>query len=295
MLRRLPPPLFRLAKWMNRKGIRGGWVLLNSQKRLGLLNDPVLFALGGGINIEVPIARYFFDAVDLLDYEADLMATLKTFIAKLDPPVTLIDGGADMGLFSLKVASLCPAVQRIVAFEPNSDTFSNLQRNLSHLSIPTEAHPKALSDFEGWGELRTSDDDRDHTGKYLAESFTGTIPVTTIDSAVRGPAPNLVVKLDIEGGELRALRGGQRTIASAERVVAVIEAHPTVARRTGVDPVECLRALILARPFRFIVAEDPRVEVSVERPLFEQLAPDRIYNIIGFSAKVPRPELKNQS
>ncbi len=251
---------------------------------MGLLDDPVLFSLGGGISIEVPIARYFFDKVDLLDYEADLMATLRTFIAKLNAPVTLIDGGADMGLFSLKVASQCPAVQRIVAFEPNSDTFSNLQRNLGHLGIATEAHPKALSDFEGWGELRTSADDSDHTGKYLAESPTGTIPVTTMDSAFRGPAADLVVKLDIEGGELRALRGAQHTIAAAERVVVVIEAHPTVARRTGLDPVECLRTLVAVKPFRFIVAEDPSVEVFADRPLFEQLTPDRIYNIIGFSA-----------
>jgi FkbM family methyltransferase len=276
---------------MNRRGIRGSWRLLNSQKKLGLLDEPVVFPLGNGISIEVPIARYFFDAIDLLDYEADTIATLKTFIAKLDAPVTLIDGGADMGLFSLKVASLCPAVQRIVAFEPNSDTFSNLQRNLGHLSIPTEAHPQALSDFEGWGELRASDDDNDHTGKYLAESPTGKVQVTTMDSAFRGPAPNLVVKLDIEGGELSALRGGKHTIASAERVVVVFEAHPTVLRRTGVDPVECLRALSLWRPFRFIVAENPSLEVSPERPLFEQLVPDRHYNIIGFSANVPRPNL----
>jgi hypothetical protein len=119
-----------------------------------------------------------------------------------------------------------------------------------------------------------------HTQYFLQPAVDGPITVTTIDSLADKISENLALKLDLEGGELAALRGASRTISEAANVVVAIEAHPDVTARTGIDPVECLRFLASLRPFRFSVSEtgfplDPAI------PVFEQIAPDQVYNIIA--------------
>ncbi|HEY4365573.1 MAG TPA: FkbM family methyltransferase [Bryobacteraceae bacterium] len=255
--------------------------------RMGMLDRPVDFRLSDSLKILVPIARIPWDEFDVANYETALMEALRGFVAGLPAPVTLIDGGADIGLFSLKMLTLCPGIRRIVAFEPNPDGFVWLQQNLSRLSVATEALPKAVSDFEGQGQLEAPSAEieelagfpMDHTAYFLVPSENGSIPVTTVDALSLPAGGNLILKLDIEGGEKAALKGAERTVREAAQVVVVIEAHPLVTRRIGIDPVECLRLLESWRPFSFIAGETG-AKINTERPIFEQIPPDRIYNII---------------
>ena len=104
--------------------------------------------------------------------------------------------------------------------------------------------------------------------------------MTNIDSLnVRGG--NIAIKLDIEGGELNALKGAVETVTSAHECVITLEAHPMVARRTGQDPVECLRFLTALRPFHFIIAE------TGERPLLSaplvKSGQTDIWNVVGWT------------
>jgi FkbM family methyltransferase len=219
------------------------------------------------------------------------MEALGRHIARLPAPVTLIDGGADIGLFSLKTLIQCPAIRRIIAFEPNPEGFVWLRENLGRLSLSAEAIPKALGDFEGSGKLELPSAEigelaefpLDHAACFLTPSPEGSIPVTTVDSLSLAPGGSLIVKLDVEGGEWAALRGSANAIQSASRVVIVIEAHPLVTRRTGVDPVECLRLLASWRPFSFVAGET-NTQVHINRPVFDQLPPTRVYNLICYEA-----------
>lgn len=63
------------------------------------------------------------------------------------------------------------------------------------------------------------------------------------------------MKIDVEGGELAAIRGAMRTISQSRTVIVALEAHPSVVRRTGVDPVHCLRLLSSFRPFHYYCSE----------------------------------------
>jgi FkbM family methyltransferase len=281
------PLLYKLALYLDRKGVRGSWRLLNALKSLGLLDRPVNFRLSDSMKILVPIARIPWDDFNLAHYESTLMEALGRRIAPLPAPVTLIDGGADIGLFSLRTLMLCPAIRRIIAFEPNPEGFLWLQENLGRLPVSAEAVPKALSDFEGSGRLEAPSSEieelagfpMDHTAYFLVPSPHGSIPVTTVDSLSLPPNGSLILKLDIEGGEWAALRGAIHTIKSASNVVVVIEAHPLVSRRIGIDPVECMRLLASLRHFSF-VASETGVQIDIDRPVFDQLPPTRIYNII---------------
>jgi len=70
----------------------------------GWLDGPVLLYLNPDLAIEIPIGRpdSFWDERDLRDYDGLLFETLPKILGQLRAPVTMVDGGADIGLFSLK-------------------------------------------------------------------------------------------------------------------------------------------------------------------------------------------------
>jgi hypothetical protein len=67
------------------------------------------------------------------------------------------------------------------------------------------------------------------------------------------------------------LHGARETLTAAHRAIVVVEAHPHVALRTGIDPIEPLRFLAGLRAFEFTVSERPDVRLDLKRPFFEQL------------------------
>ena len=252
----------------------------------GWFGTPAFYRLSDTVGIEVPISRYSssWDQEDVDCYEEDLLRSLLQAAERLQAPVILIDAGADIGIFSLKIASRCSSVERIIAFEPNSESYVWLKRNLDRLPYPTVALCKAVSDFEGRGELRfpAYDPASDHAC-YLEQSASGPIEVVTIDSVNSGETPHdLVLKLDLEGGEPAALRGALASIRKARNAIVVLEAHPAVVERIGIDPVESLRVLAATRRFSFLVGETGQ-SISIDRPVFEQISRNRILNIIGIT------------
>ena len=259
-------------------------------RAIGYLNRPVDFPLSDSIKVRVPIARNMYDQTYIDGYEADFFAALGMEIRQLPGPVTLIDVGADIGLFSLKLLTHCSSISKILAFEPNSEGFPWLKFNLSRLpeGIHGQAFPTAIADFQGQGRLGipearfTPDVESNHTQYFLEPFPIGPIAVNTIDALNLPIANSMVLKVDVEGGELPVLRGAARTIASIPNSVVAIEAHPAVARRTGIDPVECLRFLASLRPFRF-VASETNFELQTGKAVFDQIKSDQIYNVIARS------------
>ena len=287
------PLLYRIAKSMERNCIRGGTRLLRVLRHTGYLDRPVDFHLSDSVSIRVPIHRNEYDETDVQNYDSDFITSLATEINKLPPPVTLIDVGADIGLLSLRVLTSCPSISRIVAFEPNGEGFSWLQLNLSRVEgVQNQAVHAAIADFQGRGRLAIPDArfspgvETNHTQFYIEPSPDGPIEVTTIDSLKLSAKESAVIKIDVEGGELAVLRGAVRTISEIPDCLVVFEAHPAVLRRTGIDPVECLRFLASLRPFRFFASEGG-CTLHTAKPVFEQIAPDRVYNLIALPEYSP--------
>lgn len=285
-----PPAVFRLGKYLIRRRVRGGWRLLTLAmawekmlQRFGRLRA-VTFAINDSLKIDVPLGRLPIDAVDLSEYESSFLATLTDCISRLPREIIVIDCGADIGIFSLKTLSTCASIQSIVAFEPNNEGFVWLQRNLGRLPLAVYPRKQAVSDFSGHGRLcRPSGGD--YAAQYLESAPDGPINVTTIDSLSLPPGQNVVLKLDLEGGELAALRGAARTVKAADNIVIAIEAHPEVAKRTCVDPVECLRLLSTWRQFEFVAGETG-TPIKTDRAIFDQLPSVvdkrvKVYNIIA--------------
>ena len=273
------PLMLRVVRTMQRSHVRGASFLMRRLHNLGVLNVVAEYQLGR-VNFSVPLYRLQWDFRDVESYEAKLIDAFCRAVAPLND-VILFDCGADIGTFSSLVSSRTEQIARVVAFEPNSDVYTFLKLNLSNLSRPFEIVPEAVGSFIGWGRLERARYDPSDHARFLVPGD-GPIKVTKIDNMnVRGG--DVAIKLDIEGGELEALRGAVETITSARECVITLEAHPVVAKRTGQDPIECLRFLESLRPFRFIIAEngeDPSQSAAVLR---SGQSVDDVWNIVGWT------------
>jgi FkbM family methyltransferase len=281
------PLTFRIGRKLTHLGVRGGDRLIELARARGWLACSVRYSLSPTVTLDVPLWRRdnCWDRQDLLAYETRVFEILVPELRRWPRPALLIDAGADIGTFSIKLAANPGLVERIVAFEPNAEAFGMLASNLERLPVPATVYNTAVADFAGRGRLQAPPYDPSAHAWFLVADPSGDTPVQPIDQLGLGPGLGVVLKLDLEGGELAALRGATTTLSRAERFLALVEAHPKVARRTASDPMECARLLRSIRPCRIVVAERPEVEVDVDRPFFEAFPPNRVYNIVAWSTR----------
>lgn len=269
----------RLARRMSRSNIRGAGVLTRLLGRLGRLDRIAQYELGS-VKFRVPLSRIAWDFCDVSNYEVKLIETFCRALTKLQEAV-LFDCGADIGTFSVLVGSRTDRIASVIAFEPNADTREFLQWNLSSLGIPSQVVPQAVGNFSGHGRLQSPPENLTDHARFLVPGE-GALEVTKVDQ-LNVREGDVAIKMDIEGGELEALQGAKETITSARECVVALEASPAVAKRTGRDPVECLRFLQSLRPFRFVVAENGR-SPSTSAPVLEK-GQTEIWNIVASTAK----------
>jgi FkbM family methyltransferase len=276
------PLPYLVVKSMFRHNVRGRWRLNTMLKEHGYFNGKVVkFDLKPNYGVYVPLyRREQWDLTDLLEYENGLVDALVGAAKECVGPITMVDCGADIGLMSVKVAARVRQVSRIVALEPSDEAFPVLERTLGDLPVETKGIQIGVSDFTGRGELRSPPYDASHHARYLAQVSEGGFPVTTIDD-LGIKAANVLLKIDVEGGELGVIRGAARTLAGPARAIVSVEAHPKVFARTGIDPIAILREIAAIRPFTFLVAEAGTAKIDLSLPFFDQLPNDgTIYNIV---------------
>jgi FkbM family methyltransferase len=140
---------------------------------------------------------------------------------------SIIDIGANTGIYSLTAAALAPSAQ-IVAFEPVARIAERLAFNASLNGFPITVVCNGVSDHTGRKAIFDTVDGPNYSASLeepLANTTSYMIDVTTIDdflnkSDVRRPVDT--VKIDVEKHEAAALRGMCQTIR-ADRPTILIE------------------------------------------------------------------------
>ena len=144
------------------------------------------------------------------------------------------DIGANIGLYSWCCANVRPDFH-IVSFEPDAKNLACLRRTSAAWNLTAhDIVPRAVAEKVGRTTFFTDEISRaTGTLEPAAEAFNAThygavprgveVETVSLDHLIaEGWAPPLVAKIDVEGAELRVLRGGQRLFAE-HRPILLLE------------------------------------------------------------------------
>lgn len=197
--------------------------ILKLIRRYKLQSLRMLFELAFRDTVRVPVnGKTFYQHKDrsTLYHIVESYPKVQALVASLpdDLSGTVIDGGANCGLFSFMIEQRYPKCKPI-ALEPNEKAHSNLIINLKN---KYRAYRLALSDQNGMA-MFYEDMGSDQTGSLVLSNvpspdpvYSGLVSTKTLDFLTRDDDRIAVVKLDLQGGELAALRGATETLAKTD-------------------------------------------------------------------------------
>jgi FkbM family methyltransferase len=168
-------------------------------------------------------------------YEAKVKAALEGAVRDGD---TVWDIGANVGLYTQMFSEWVGPGGHVVAFEPVPSCYTTLQRATRNCGN-VEALNLGLSDVDAVLPMHLSGDEAGTMHTFVAERGAGAevieLPVHRGDALLGErdlPSPN-VLKIDVEGFELEALRGLAETLASATCRMVLCEVHFAVLEARG--------------------------------------------------------------
>jgi FkbM family methyltransferase len=168
-----------------------------------------------------------------------------------DVDYTLLDCGANYGYWSVLVSSAPFGSHRAIAIEPSSQNFAKLANNAKINGNRFDLMKCAIGAARGTARLSGT--------KHEAFSIAGNradgeeVPVIALDNLiddgkVSGNA-KFLIKLDVEGVEIEAIKGGVRLLQSDS--VVICEEH-------GNDPDHTVSRYILEQTPLKLIVYDPR-------------------------------------
>jgi len=191
----------------------------------------------------------------------------------LEPGMTVIDAGANEGVYSVFAARKVGAEGTLWAFEPSPREMVRLRDNLALNGLTARLFSCALADIAGEAELRLAE--TEHAGHntlggfaYAGVGGAGALRVELQrldDIVAREGLERLdLLKADVEGAELRLFRGAEATLRRF-RPVLLFEASENSLRHQGASRHDLLGYLdgLGYQPWIF----DSRTGLPVEAPV----------------------------
>jgi FkbM family methyltransferase len=196
-------------------------------------------------------------------YECRLLESLVV------PGTTVIDVGANIGLYTLRFARAAGDTGRVYAFEPEPENLRLLAHNLRTNGCGNvTVVPKAVAARTGTARLFLSADNLgDHR---LVDPGDGRpsmpVPTVALDDWFAGHAgPIALVKMDIQGAEIQALAGMGALLERHAETWLAVEYWPAGLRRAGGSGEALLDALEALDRLVFRIDEDRHALVPLDR------------------------------
>jgi len=168
-----------------------------------------------------------------------------------DVDYTLLDCGANYGYWSVLVSSAPFGSHRAIAIEPSSQNFAKLANNARINGNRFEAMKCAIGAARGTARLSGT--------KHEAFSIAGNpadgeeVPIIALDNLIDdgklSANEKFLIKLDVEGVEIEAIKGGARLLQADS--VLICEEH-------GNDPDHTVSRYILEQTPLKLIVYDPR-------------------------------------
>ncbi len=165
---------------------------------------------GKNITLSGPDGDWVIEAVIRAGnfYEIEMLDV----VAALDPRGWILDVGAQIGNHTTFFGSRTNCAG-VISFEPNPHSFTWLEKNISDNGLThVRAVPQAAGAESGTAVLDIPQDSNSGMAR-IGDSQNGvSVEVTTIDDVV-GDLDVALMKIDVEGFEVYALRGAAKTLA----------------------------------------------------------------------------------
>jgi FkbM family methyltransferase len=234
------------------------------------LNDDATFAFPYGDGYWSKLLNRTFSYED----ELDLL-----FRASADVDYTLLDCGANFGYWSVLVSSKPYGSHKAIAIEPSAANFPKLANNARINNNRFQAIKCAIGAARGTARLSGT--------KHEAFSIAGgqkdgeEVPVIALDNlfddGMISPGGKFLIKLDVEGVEIDAIKGGERLLG--EDSVLLAEEH-------GNDPKHTVSRFILEQTPLKLIVYDPqtnRMETVKELSILDRIKVSSHvgYNVFG--------------
>lgn len=144
----------------------------------------------------------------------------------LSPGDWVLDVGANVGHYTMRMSELVGARGRVIAFEPVPDTFALLaanarmftHANVSLLNVAASEHTAAV----GVSIPQFSEGLPNFYQAHLSPGNDGLVILSLSIDALAIPAPIRLVKIDVEGHELPVLRG-MRQLLERDHPLMIVE------------------------------------------------------------------------
>ena len=196
-----------------------------------------------------------------------------------DIDYTLLDCGANYGYWSVLVTSAPFGSHKAIAIEPSSQNFPKLANNARVNGNRFELMKCAVGATRGTARLSGTK----HEAFSIAGKTSGgeEVPVIALDNLVEdgkvSPDGKFLIKLDVEGVEIEAIKGGTRLLQGDS--VIMCEEH-------GNDPDHTVSRYILERTPLKLIVYDPRsnrLETVTELSILDRIKVSSHvgYNVFG--------------
>lgn len=211
-------------------------------------------------------------------YEPEIERVLRAFA---DVPYTFVDAGANLGYWSILASSLEFGAHRAIAIEAAARTFERLLANRALNGDRFQCLHGAVA--ERAGDRVTLAISAHHSATGIADSGeirdvrgTEVVSTVTLDDVVGGDggdASPLIVKLDVEGAEIAALRGGRKLLE--REALLLYEDH-------GKDPESRVTAAVLELGWTvFLGGSEGFVPADISEIRRYKTRPNVGYNLIA--------------
>ncbi|QWG16342.1 FkbM family methyltransferase [Bradyrhizobium sediminis] len=197
-----------------------------------------------------------------------------------DVDYTLLDCGANYGYWSVLISSAPYGSHKAIAIEPSSQNFAKLKHNAEINGNRFEAMKCAIGAARGTARLSGT--------KHEALSIAGAaadggedVPVIALDNLLDdgkvSAGGKFLIKLDVEGVEIEAIKGGTRLLQGDS--VLLCEEH-------GNDPHHTVSRYILEQTPLKLIVYDPRssrMETVTELSILDRIKVSTHvgYNVFG--------------